>query len=248
MYLAPRASWDDNDDIKWAVMTYGGVATSMYWGDAYFNAATDAYYKASALTQNHGVTIVGWDDAYPAANFAGAPPGPGAFLIKNSWGAAWGDQGYFWISYHDAVLAYGLNAVFYSAEDPSAYTVNYQYDPLGYVGQLGYGTTTAWMANRFAAQENGTLQAAGFYTLAPDASFELYTGSSLSSRQLQASGTLATYGFHTVELSAPVAVTSGSSSTSSSSSRRRAIPTASRQSTATRATRARPRRRPPRAT
>ena len=211
LYLAPRASSSDNDDLKWAVMTYGGVATSMYMNESGFNAATDAYYEPSTMTQNHGVTIVGWDDAYPVANFAPAPPGAGAFLVKNSWSTAWGDQGYFWISYYDAVLAYDLNAVFSRADDPAAYDVNYQYDPLGYIGQVGYGygTTTAWMANRFTAQSDGSLEAAGFYTLAPDASYEIYTGSSLTSRQLRASGTLPTYGFHTVEFDSPVALTSG---------------------------------------
>ena len=101
--------------------------------------------------------------------------------------------------------------MFYGADDPDVYDVNYQYDPLGYVTQFGYGgtTTTAWMANRFTAQQDGVLQAVGFYTLAPDASYEVYTGSSLASRQLQTSGSLATFGFHTIELPASVALASG---------------------------------------
>lgn len=36
---------------------------------------------------NHGVTLVGWDDAR------------GAWLIKNSWSAGWGESGYMWIAY-----------------------------------------------------------------------------------------------------------------------------------------------------
>ena len=36
---------------------------------------------------NRAVTIIGWDDDYPASNFPGGlqPPENGAWLIKNSW-------------------------------------------------------------------------------------------------------------------------------------------------------------------
>ena len=53
-------------------------------------------------------TVVGWDDAYPASNFtgdAGQPPGDGAFLVRNSWGSGWGEDGYFWVSYYDRSFA-----------------------------------------------------------------------------------------------------------------------------------------------
>jgi C1A family cysteine protease len=52
------------------------------------------------------VLIVGWDDAFPASSFRSGhrPPGDGAFLIKNSWGADWGDKGFAWVSYHDATI------------------------------------------------------------------------------------------------------------------------------------------------
>jgi len=32
------------------------------------------------------VACVGWDDAYAASNFATAPPGPGAFLVRRGAG------------------------------------------------------------------------------------------------------------------------------------------------------------------
>ena len=68
-----------------------------------FNAATSAYYSRGTDLDHH-VCIVGWDDAYPAGRFLRRPPGPGAFLIKNSWGTTYGQGGYFWISYYDRML------------------------------------------------------------------------------------------------------------------------------------------------
>ena len=45
------------------------------------------YNDTDPYQANHVVTIVGWDDDYPASNFsgqAGAPDGNGAWLVKNS--------------------------------------------------------------------------------------------------------------------------------------------------------------------
>ena len=48
---------------------------------------------------DHGVTVVGWDDNYPAEKFKVKPPADGAWLIKNSYGKVFGMDGYYWASY-----------------------------------------------------------------------------------------------------------------------------------------------------
>ena len=42
----------------------------------------------------HAVTVVGYDDDKDYGN-----GNKGAFKIANSWGASWGNSGYFWVSY-----------------------------------------------------------------------------------------------------------------------------------------------------
>ncbi len=214
LYLSPRANSADNDAIKQAIMDYGAVSTSMHWagstqGSEYYNAGTGAYYYSGDESENHGVTIVGWSDYYPSNNFPTIPPDKGAFLVKNSWGKFWGNSGYFWISYYDRRLAKGLSTVYYGAESPRNYARVYQYDPLGWVTQLGFPSGDSWMANCFKAAQSGTLQAVGFYTTGPNTDFEVYTGSSLTERRLQASGTFGGFGYHTVKLEKPVNLTRG---------------------------------------
>jgi C1A family cysteine protease len=215
-WIPLRGSPTDNDNVKNAVMQYGGVDAAMAWygapeGSSYYNAATASYYYYGSASINHEVLIVGWDDDYPATNFATAPPGNGAFIVKNSWGARHGSSGYLYVSYYDSKLGRSSNpmAVFDKAESTGNYTGIYQYDPLGYVGGLGFWSSTGWFANLFTAQAAASLSAVGFYTVVPGASYEVYTGASLATKTLRTSGTLAYMGYHTVTLPSPVGITNG---------------------------------------
>ena len=97
VYIIPaRSSSTDNDNLKNAVLNYGAVHVSMGWygstysSSAYWNNATFSYYYNGSEMSTHAVAIVGWDDSYPRTNFATAPPGDGAFIVRNSWGSLWG--------------------------------------------------------------------------------------------------------------------------------------------------------------
>jgi len=208
LYLPPRSGPLDNDTIKSALMSYGGVYTSIYWQDSYYNPQKYSYFYSGSQIPNHAVVIVGWNDDYPASNFSNTPSGKGAFIVRNSWGSSWGEGGYFYVSYYDTRIG-GELAVFNNAEPTDNYTNIYQYDPLGWTASYGFGSNTAWFANRFSAQGKETLKAVSFYTASLDSSFQIYYGTSLSSLQLLSSGTISLSGYHTLNLNTPVALSPG---------------------------------------
>jgi C1A family cysteine protease len=222
LIIPPRGSSTDNDNIKQAVMTYGAVATVMYWdgpggGGPSYNTTNMAYYYNSTAPSNHSVDIVGWDDNYSASNFNVPPPGNGAFLIRNSWGTSFGISGYFYISYYDSVVG-GNNYVFNGAQPTTNYIRAYQYDPLGMTTSFWFGggpTTTDWFANVFTATATESLVAVSFYTDDVSVSYTItiYTNSTSGPTSGTLAGTttgsITTPGYHTVTLSSPVSITSG---------------------------------------
>jgi len=79
--------------IKAAIYTWGSLSAGVF-ADEYFQAYTGGVFTGSNNTAapNHAILLVGWDDA------------KGAWLLKNSWNAQWGIDGFMWIQY-------GANAV-----------------------------------------------------------------------------------------------------------------------------------------
>lgn len=218
--------------IKTAIMNHGAVAIA-YFADQstpdgaqngdYFNYTNYCQYVDvlnSKTVQNHGVSIVGWDDDYPSANFKTGkqPEGNGAWLVKNSWSDSWGLDGYFWLSYYDRTID---QVTSFQGESIDNYDNIYQYDYLGLasVMQFGAHTIEKGVANVFTAKGNEELQAVSAVTLAPDStvSVKIYkipygaTEPVPADAELIAeqSETIAYSGYHTIKLDTPAAIAAG---------------------------------------
>lgn len=214
--IPPRTDSLDNDAIKQAIMDYGAVQSSYYSSSStsYYRSATASYYYNGTATSNHAITLVGWDDNYDKSNFATVPPGNGAFIVRNSWGAYWGQSGYFYMSYYDTKIG-NDNYQFRGLEPVSKYASIYQYDPLGFTYAMGSGSSsTYWFANVFTATGSESITAAGFHAASAGSSYDWYvytgvtTGPRTGTLAGSGSGTLAAPGYHVVPLT-PVALTAG---------------------------------------
>jgi len=118
------------------VQVYGGMITSnQKYGDLV----------------DHAVTIIGWDDNFSKDNFSNKPKNNGAYIVLNSWGNEWGQNGVYYISYEDPyveAMARGVSDV-----SNIEYDNLYQYDISEIYGsyRIKYG------ANVFMSKEDETL-------------------------------------------------------------------------------------------
>ena len=132
---------DDREAVKAEIMGKGAVfalyySYPMYYNDFVNEKGDSSYYMPYSVdSKNHAISIVGWDDDFPAEDFAkdfvrensdgevtDEPLPNGAWLIKNSWGKRaykTPDEasGYYWISYYDKSLSCFTSIQFMDEED-----------------------------------------------------------------------------------------------------------------------------------
>lgn len=203
VFVPPKTAAKKDKLIKNAIVKYGPGYVSMYWSNSCYNSNTNSYYNKSLPVGGHGVCIVGWDDNYSKNNFLQTPPGNGAYIVKNSWGKNWGDEGYFYVSYYDNYFCKRSYIVFYlddeldtgfqnlDGEPVTNYKSIYQYDPYGWVDSIGYtGSKTLWMSNMFKATKNETLKAISFYSTDTIYKYTIYVYTNVNNND-PTSGTLA---------------------------------------------------------
>lgn len=140
---------DDMPGLKRLIKEYGG-ATFAYNASGnirmpdgtvkrtYLGTDGVSYYNHVDTGLNHFVTVVGWDDTYPADYFdfdGERPDRNGAWLVRNSWDETpykgttikenYGLDKFFWISYDDTSI---VDAFALDVESADNYDHNYQYD------------------------------------------------------------------------------------------------------------------------
>ena len=119
--------YDDTTDlIKTAILTYGVVDAAVYVTSAFQSYADgvyeDTYTEPSASPYyysptNHAISLVGWDDNPPEG-------GGGCWILRNSWGGEWGEDGYMRIRYHSAIVNMAACYLAYNTQSIYSFTSN----------------------------------------------------------------------------------------------------------------------------
>ncbi|WP_407410906.1 C1 family peptidase [Methanobrevibacter sp.] len=212
IWTNPRnGNLSDIDQFKEAIIKYGAITSDMFvdYNSKYFNRNTSAWYynETVATSPSHAVCVVGWDDNYPAGNFNIAPPGNGAWIVKNSYGPDSYDNGYIYISYYDTVFNNESVEVAFVFENTENYTKNYQTDVSGEVTIKNKSENYSYR-NSYVAIEDDFIAAVGTYfdALDEDYSLEIYVNDVLKYSQ---SGKAPFRGYHTIKLEKYVPVRAG---------------------------------------
>ena len=222
-----RIAMGDMEDVKQTIVSNGAVSSSIYMSDNNYrdmSRVTHAMYvenRESGVSANHAILLVGWDDNYPVKNFKTSPSQPGAWLVRNSWGDGWGNDGYFWVSYEDAYLSTTNCYAFEGAPSENLDNI-YQYD--GTSSQFyNYVESGGSIANVYTAAANPSgieqLTTVGFFLTGVNVhySVQIYTNvqdeNDPTSGQAELGspldGTTSFAGYYTVDLPNPVELAQG---------------------------------------
>lgn len=198
------------ETLKHYIYTHGPVYVSMYAGgiDAWgieFASYTGGYtlHYTGSGDPNHAVLIVGWDDSLTYER------GSGGWVVKNSWGTGWGDDGYFQIAYGSASI--GKWASFVHDWQPyDELGELWHYDEGGMNSAWGYRDTTAWGLVRFNPGHNTSAVRVELWTTDATTDIDIYVyddmiGGALSGLLGQSvDHAFGEAGYHSIALEEPV--------------------------------------------
>ena len=208
----------DRENIKSAI-TNGHAVNARYTHTEYcYNEEHNSYYLNWDVAENqesvlHSVSIVGWDDNFPAEYFNAKPNENGAWLVKNCWGTDWGDGGYFWISYAEK-----LSDVYSIESEKAQANMNlFQYDDYGVSAMMTIPDAegSAYYSNIFTADTSQWITSIMTVGLQTDYDISVYAG--ITDPKNPTSGTLSAtkqvtfekMGYHTIPLDTPIFVEKG---------------------------------------
>ena len=215
--FTPNNEIPNGTQLKLAIMKYGSIDVS-YNGQSTYNEVTPyynpntyaQYVNDSSIQPNHAVSIIGWDDNFPKEKFGITPPGDGAWIVKNSWGPDFGENGFLYVSYYDQSLLKSLNVISYATsiiiENTVPYNKNYQYDMFWGTDFVGNGTVR--YMNVFEALETDAIAAVGTYFNQSGINYtvEIYVNDML---KLTQDGVSPYYGYHTIKLDEYIPIREG---------------------------------------
>ncbi len=190
-------------EVKDAVYNYGPVSMAYRHDDARLYDGSIYYWPHCIEDPDHLVCIVGWDDTIPH------PFGleSGAWIVKNSWGTGWGDNGYFYLCYGSGNMQ---QVGSYRYQDYNPGETLYYWDEAGIVDAAGYDDSSAWMASVFTTGQSGDLTHVEFWTTDYNAGYELYVYDGFFGTQLASqAGTCEEWGYYSIPLDTPVERTTG---------------------------------------
>ena len=170
-----------------------------------YDGSYTLYYDGPG-SLDHAVMIVGWDDTLSHVG------GQGAWIVLNSWGEDWGDDGFFYIAYGSAQIgAYASTIYDWQPYDTDGLV--FYHDDAGFMGTaLGYENTTGWAMAKYVPDEDVRLERVEFWTTdaASDVDVYVYDGFNgtalLGELAREENVTIEAYGYHSIELSTPVDV------------------------------------------